>query len=173
MDPSDPQSGITAVSRIDAHTQAGSCAGIKCKESGMEKKRLYSIVSLPLGSSHAYPITWERGAVLVDAGYKKRLKSLTAALEQKDLSYRDLTHIVLTHTHYDHVGGLFELKQKCAAKIVAHKEEAGFLRSGYTPFFHPLTTMCVPCWRAGRDLSKSGAVIFTQVMGGHSPLKSS
>jgi glyoxylase-like metal-dependent hydrolase (beta-lactamase superfamily II) len=145
MDPSDPQSGITAVSRIDAHTQAGSCAGIKCKESGMEKKRLYSIVSLPLGSSHAYLITWERGAVLVDAGYKKRLKSLTAALEQKDLSYRDLTHIVLTHTHYDHVGGLFELKQKCAAKIVAHKEEAGFLRSGYTPFFHPLTTMCVPC----------------------------
>jgi len=100
----------------------------------MEKIFLYAIVSLPLGSSHGYLITWENRAVLVDAGQRKQPKSLTAVLKKKNLSYGDLTHIVLTHSHYDHVGGLADLKQKCDAKVVAHKEEAVCLRSGYTPF---------------------------------------
>jgi len=58
------------------------------------------------------------------------------------------------------VGGLSEFKQKSAAKIMAHKEEADFLRNGYTPFFHPLPTMCTHCWKAGRDLSKPVVGIF-------------
>jgi glyoxylase-like metal-dependent hydrolase (beta-lactamase superfamily II) len=100
----------------------------------MEKKRLYTIVSIPLGFSRGYLITWETRAILVDTGQKKQTKSLTAVLKQKNLSYRDLTHIVLTHSHYDHVGGLAELRQKSDAKVVVHKEEAGYLRNGYTPF---------------------------------------
>ncbi len=46
-----------------------------------------------------------------------------AAIKQKlDDDGLELTHILLTHTHFDHVGGLAELKTLTGAPIFAHQE---------------------------------------------------
>ncbi len=39
-----------------------------------------------------------------------------------------LTHILLTHSHFDHIGGLDDLKNATAAPIYAHEDAVPFLR---------------------------------------------
>ncbi len=40
-----------------------------------------------------------------------------------------LTHILLTHSHFDHVGGLGDLKNATAAPIYAHEDAIPFLKN--------------------------------------------
>lgn len=40
-----------------------------------------------------------------------------------------LTHILLTHSHFDHVGGLSELKAKTSAPVYAHAEAIPMLQA--------------------------------------------
>ena len=39
-----------------------------------------------------------------------------------------ITHILLTHTHFDHVGGLRELQSRTEAPVIAHADAAPMLR---------------------------------------------
>lgn len=43
---------------------------------------------------------------LVDTGYDWTIEALDAALAQAELAKEDVTHVVVTHAHGDHVGGL-------------------------------------------------------------------
>ncbi len=49
-----------------------------------------------------------------------------AYLEKENLK---LTHILLTHGHFDHIGGVAKLKEATNAKICIHKKDAPMLRS--------------------------------------------
>ena len=44
-----------------------------------------------------------------------------------DLDLQALRRIVVTHSHYDHVGSLLALKQAVAAQVLAHRDEVPFL----------------------------------------------
>ena len=44
------------------------------------------------------------GAALVDPGPSTTIPTLTAALERKGLTFRDVRHLLLTHIHLDHAG---------------------------------------------------------------------
>ncbi|NOY39412.1 MAG: MBL fold metallo-hydrolase [Nitrospirae bacterium] len=60
-----------------------------------------------------------REAIVVDPGDEPdRILDSIAADKLK------VKHIVCTHTHFDHVGAIPELKEKTSAQIVIHKEEA-------------------------------------------------
>lgn len=47
---------------------------------------------------------------------------LFASLENKNMKY-----ILLTHGHFDHIGGVNAIKEKTGAKVVIHKKEKPFL----------------------------------------------
>ena len=42
----------------------------------------------------------------------------------------DLKYILLTHGHFDHIGGVAEIKQKYGAKVAISEEDSGMLTSG-------------------------------------------
>jgi hydroxyacylglutathione hydrolase len=100
----------------------------------MPPKKSYTLTAVPMGHSNAYLLTAGGSAVLVDAGYKGKIKKLEEALEQNNLKFPDIKLVVLTHTHSDHVGCLAEIKERSGAKVLVHEAEAGNLEKGYTPF---------------------------------------
>ena len=67
----------------------------------------------------------EKRAFLVDAGddYEK----IRVHLDRYGIE--EVTHILLTHGHFDHIGALAKLKQETGAKVVVHARDASMLRS--------------------------------------------
>ncbi len=56
------------------------------------------------GDIATYLLRHSGGAVLVDPGPETTLPALTAALGARGLTPRDVTHVLLTHIHFDHAG---------------------------------------------------------------------
>ncbi len=94
------------------------------------------IETLVLGpvSANCYIVTDEKTnqAVVIDCGgYTQELED---RLEGKNLKY-----IMLTHGHYDHILGVYDLKQAHPeAKIVIHEEEAYKLTDDLPSFAHEM-----------------------------------
>ena len=90
-------------------------------------------LSIRLGSANAFFIPSDQGGVLVDAGNAHKITQLKSVLHAHEYSLGDIRHIILTHTHHDHVGSLAELKKRTGASIIVHETEANFLRLGRSP----------------------------------------
>ncbi len=87
----------------------------------MEIKR---IISYDMLSSNCYLVTNDGESLVIDPGEYGR--ELDEAL--KPLNYK-LKYILLTHTHFDHIGGTAELKEKTGAKVCAHALDAAGLNN--------------------------------------------
>ncbi|MCZ2127273.1 MAG: MBL fold metallo-hydrolase [Anaerolineales bacterium] len=67
----------------------------------------------------SYLIRAGDAAVLVESGPGTTLPALEAGLAKEGLSFRDLTHVLLTHIHLDHAGAAGWLSQQ-GAEIYVH-----------------------------------------------------
>ena len=65
--------------------------------------------------------------LLIDAGTGFHPKILVLELHELDLFLEDIKRIILTHAHFDHVGGAHLFK---AAKLGAHRTEAEIIENG-------------------------------------------
>jgi len=88
------------------------------------------------GFLHAYLVVGER-IVVVDAGYPSSPRRILAALTRRRASTRDVSLILLTHGHLDHVGGADELRRRTGAPIALHRLDAEIARSGHDRPLHP------------------------------------
>lgn len=73
--------------------------------------------------AYAYVVQYAGETYLIDAGSgtDASYDDLLNGLKQAHLSPSDLTHILLTHAHIDHYGGLTKLKALTNAKIGCHE----------------------------------------------------
>jgi len=92
------------------------------------------IKQIKLGKSNAYLIETEKGFILIDAGMPDKVGKIKKILVEKNADLKDITLIIITHVHYDHVGSLSALKEKTGAKILVHETEKKFLEKGKTDF---------------------------------------
>jgi glyoxylase-like metal-dependent hydrolase (beta-lactamase superfamily II) len=69
-------------------------------------------------------------AALFDAGcgngHERLVENISSVLAE-DIT---ITYLLLTHCHYDHVGGAAALKEQYGCKIVAHQLDAAYLEAG-------------------------------------------
>ncbi|MGM0379599.1 MAG: MBL fold metallo-hydrolase [Bacillota bacterium] len=92
------------------------------------------IIKVNMGKSNAYLINGNSGLILVDAGMPKKTNKLCEILNKNNFKIKDISLIIVTHVHNDHVGSLYEIKKRSNAKILIHKNEVNHLKSGYTKF---------------------------------------
>jgi len=72
--------------------------------------------------------------VLIDAGYPGQRDAIVKAIADAGFSAERLTHIILTHQDYDHIGCVLELLELSpSAQILAHIDEAPYIDGRKTP----------------------------------------
>mgnify|MGYP001060457517 FL=1 len=71
--------------------------------------------------------------ILVDTGRMHSEKRLVDRLIESGVDGRNLSALVLTHTHFDHAENAAAVKTIFGAKIIVHRSEADFLNSGDSP----------------------------------------
>ena len=65
----------------------------------------------------------EEGLTLVDTGFRGSHPRIISFIQSLGRSVEDISLIIITHNHLDHVGGLIELKKLTRAKVAAHKAD--------------------------------------------------
>jgi glyoxylase-like metal-dependent hydrolase (beta-lactamase superfamily II) len=80
---------------------------------------------------HPAAVETHRGLVLIDVGLPGAVEKIEAALSETD--HDDVWAVLLTHHDGDHAAGLREVLERVDATVLAHREEAPFVRGGRDP----------------------------------------
>jgi metallo-beta-lactamase class B len=74
------------------------------------------------------------GAILLDGGLPETAPLIEKNIAELGFSMKDVKILLASHAHYDHCGGLAELKKKSGARMVASELDAPVLNSGQGQF---------------------------------------
>lgn len=77
-----------------------------------------------------YLIQFDGHQALIDAGTGHGYKRLLSHLKKLGVQPEQIDYLLLTHCHYDHTGGAFELREKFGCPVVAHELDADALECG-------------------------------------------
>lgn len=81
----------------------------------------------------AYLIVGDDGHILIDGGMPQSAKQIAGSIEQLGYRVSDVKYLLNTHAHFDHSGGLAELRQLTGAKLISSEQDAHWLESGLYP----------------------------------------
>jgi metallo-beta-lactamase class B len=78
----------------------------------------------------AYLFTTDDGHVLLDGGLPENAAHIEANIAALGFSLSDVKILLNSHAHFDHSGGLAELKRKSGAELWAHEGDVSALEAG-------------------------------------------
>lgn len=87
------------------------------------------VYTISLGMVNAFLLDCEE-LVLIDAGVAGSETRILSAVRGIGRQPQDLKHILITHHHSDHVGGLLALQQATGAQVYMHEQDAAAYRKG-------------------------------------------
>ncbi len=82
------------------------------------------------GRSNVFLISKNGRFILVDTGTAHNLQRLEKRLYALSVTAENLSALILTHVHFDHVGNAARIREKYGVKIIVHEREAALLESG-------------------------------------------
>jgi glyoxylase-like metal-dependent hydrolase (beta-lactamase superfamily II) len=88
---------------------------------------IYSMGQEEGGRVHAFLLDDGAGLTLIDTMYDDDARHVLAELASIGKAPGDLKHIILTHAHKSHVGGVAALKQASRAEVCAHEWEVDII----------------------------------------------
>jgi len=66
--------------------------------------------------------------VLIDTGMPNDAQAISAALKSLGHSVEDISHILITHAHLDHIGSLAALKKPGSAQVIAGVRDTAYIQ---------------------------------------------
>jgi glyoxylase-like metal-dependent hydrolase (beta-lactamase superfamily II) len=98
------------------------------------------VFELRLGFVNVHLAVIDDGVVLIDTGLPGRRAALRieSALHDVHRTVGAVTHILLTHKHPDHTGGVAELRRRSGARVVAHEADAPVITGAEAPVLKPV-----------------------------------
>ncbi|NNE38701.1 MAG: metallo-beta-lactamase, partial [Gammaproteobacteria bacterium] len=88
---------------------------------------LYYVGSYELGQ---FLITTDEGHILINTGPHGSVSLIRNSILSLGLNFNDIKILLTTQAHWDHVGGLAEIKRITGARMLAQKEDAPVLEDG-------------------------------------------
>jgi metallo-beta-lactamase class B len=90
-------------------------------------ENLYYVGAADIAS---YLITTPEGHILLDGGFEETAPIIRANIERLGFRVKDVRILIGSHPHYDHAGGLAELKRLTGARFLASKLDAPAYAAG-------------------------------------------
>lgn len=78
----------------------------------------------------SFLITTEDGHILVDSGFRETVPQIERNMQTLGFELADVRLLLINHAHYDHVGGMADLKARTGARLLAHPADAAALERG-------------------------------------------
>lgn len=122
----------------------------------------------------SYLITSPQGHILIDAGFEETVPQIKANIAKLGFKIEDIKILLINHAHYDHCGGLAELKKLTNAKLYASPPDTPVLQDGGTsdfwfggekPLFAPVKVDEV--LKNGQKIKLGGTTLKTYFTFGH------
>ena len=70
---------------------------------------------------------------IVDSGWRGTGRSVLESLARLGRHRSEVSNIVVTHHHSDHLGDAAYLSERCSARVAVHRDEAPFVQGDVTP----------------------------------------
>ena len=86
------------------------------------------IHKLPLGMCNCYLVK-EEGIVLVDTGFPNQKDKFRRMLQGLSIAPKDISLILLTHGHWDHIGSAADLKKMTGGRVVINYREKFYVEN--------------------------------------------
>ena len=122
----------------------------------------------------SYLITTPKGHILIDAGFESTAQQIEANIAQLGFKVEDIKILLIDHAHYDHCGGVAELKRRTNARLYASPQDALLLRDGGKSDFafggrKPLFPMVGPAsiLQDGQEVRLGDVVLTAHFTPGH------
>ena len=114
--------------------------------------------------SNVYLLVDDNELVLIDTGMPGNTDGILRYIKKLGREPKDLTNIIITHGHIDHMGSLYKLRDVTGAKAIAHMDEVIKNREGkyvLSPFIETSQALLVllVLWLVGVALRFSGIEI--------------
>jgi metallo-beta-lactamase class B len=88
---------------------------------------LYYVGTYELG---CYLITTTQGHILINTGLESSVPQIRAAIEKLGFKFSDIKILLDTHAHYDHVGGMADIKRLTGARLMVEKDDGPVMADG-------------------------------------------
>jgi metallo-beta-lactamase class B len=89
-------------------------------------------------------ITGSNGHVLIDSGTEKGAELIADNIRQLGFKLRDVKYLLMSHEHFDHVGGIARLQQLTGATLVTSGPAENVLNTGVAGLDDPQAGMHKP-----------------------------
>jgi metallo-beta-lactamase class B len=123
----------------------------------------------------SFLIATPKGHILIDAGFSETVPQITANVKKLGFKMEDIKILLINHAHYDHCGGLAEIKKLTGARLYASPPDAPVLedggasdfRFGGDPNFSFAPVKPDEILKDGQEISLGDAVLKTHFTFGH------
>lgn len=93
----------------------------------------FSFHCIPLGIDNCFLLRGEK-TVFIDGGAPGSRGSFVRGMQRLAIEPKQISLILLTHGHWDHIGALSDLRALTGAPVAVHRDDRSWVESGEPPF---------------------------------------
>lgn len=123
----------------------------------------------------SYLITTPKGHILIDSGLIETVPQIKENIAKLGFKLADVKILLNSHAHYDHAGGLAELRRLTHAKLLVSRPDFDLLARGgladpnYLGLFPFEPVKADETFGDGKQVKLGGAVLIANLTPGHTP----